>query len=114
MEKAFHVQRVTAKIAAAEKSIGEAMAVAADLFVEMQAAQKGLELSPVLTDPSFAKITEAMTLLAQARTSMVTTHKRMAKINDRVVGIYTDPNCPIGLLDDAEDATKATPLRVVG
>ena len=114
MEKAFHVQRVSAKIAATEKSIDEAMAVAADLFIEMQAAQKGLELSAVLSDPSLAKITEAMALLAQARTSVVTSHKRMAKLNNRVLGYGTSPACPIGLLDDADEDANTAPLRARG
>jgi hypothetical protein len=114
MEKAFHVQRLTTKISAAEKSIDEAMAVMADLLVEMHAAQKGFEVSPVLTDPAFAKITEAMSLLAQSRTSVVTGHKRMAKLHDRVFAIGTSPVC-LGLdIDEAEVSADVVPLRVVG
>jgi hypothetical protein len=114
MEKAFHIQRLTTKVSAAEKSIDEAMAVVADLMVEMQAAQKEFEVSRVLTDPSFAKIAEAMSLLAQSRTSVVTGHKRMAKLHDRVVAIGTSPVC-LGLdIEDAEVSAEVLPLRVVG
>jgi len=113
MDKAFHAQRVTNKIAAAEKSIDEAMALAAELLVEMKVAQDGLELSPVVTDTAFAKITEAMTQLAQARTSIVTGHKRLVKIADvagiRTTGVYT--SCPPGHID--ADDTQSN-LRAVG
>src|SRR5438093_294121 len=105
MEKVFHVQRVATKIASAEKSIDEAMTMAAELLVEMKTAQNGLELSPVVTDTAFAKISEAMTLLSQARTSMVTGHKRLVKIVDvsglRTVGVGTMPGCePVRAFDD--------------
>lgn len=112
MEKAFHVQRLTAKIATAEKSIDAAMAAAADLFIEMQSAQSGLEVSPVMSDPAFAKITEAMTLLAQARTSVVTGHKRLAKLGNRVVGVGTY-ECPPSIEEGDEDVGTAQ-LRRVG
>ena len=70
MEKAFHVQRVAAKIKATERSIEEAMTLAADLMVEMKAAQDGLELGPIVTDSAFAKLAETMGDLAKARTEL--------------------------------------------
>ncbi len=88
MEKAFHVQRVAAKIKATERSIDEAMALAAELMIEMKSAQDGLELGPIVGDSAYAKLSQAIAELAQARSSMVTTHKRLVKIFD-VCGLRT-------------------------
>jgi hypothetical protein len=82
MEKAFHIQRVAAKIKATERSVDEALAQAAELMVEMKAAQDGLELGPVVGDSAYAKLSQAIAELAQARSSIVTTHKRLVKIYD--------------------------------
>lgn len=82
MEKAFHVQRVAAKIKATERSIDEALAQAAELMIEMKSAQDGLELGPVVGDSAYAKLSQAIAELAQARSSIVTTHKRLVKIYD--------------------------------
>jgi hypothetical protein len=114
MEKAFHVQRVATKIKAAELAIDEALMLAAELVVEIRSAQDGLELGPIVTEGAFAKLAESIGQLTQARSSMVGTHKRLARIRqDRLPtvagGIYQTK----GALerDDREDAEE---LRVAG
>jgi hypothetical protein len=82
MEKAFHIQRVAAKMKATERSIDEAMTLAAELMIEMKSAQDGLELGPIVGDSAYAKLSQAMAELAQARSSFITTHKRLVKIYD--------------------------------
>jgi hypothetical protein len=82
MEKVFHIQRIAAKIKGTESAIDEALAQAAELMIEMRAAQDGLELGTVVGDSSFAKLSQAIAELAQARTSVITTHKRLVKIYD--------------------------------
>jgi hypothetical protein len=82
MDKAFYVQRVVAKIQATEQSIDEAVANAAGLLMEIKSAQEGLELGPIVTDSAIAKLTEAMAEIAKARSSIVATHKRLAKISE--------------------------------
>jgi len=113
MEKGFHVQRVSAKIKATERSLDETLALAAELLVEMRTAQDGLELGPIITDSAFAKLTEAMTQLAQARSSMVATHKRLAKIHE-VAGLRTIAGgtyFTTGALDQ-DEADDVAPVRV--
>jgi hypothetical protein len=88
MEKVFHVQRVAAKIKATERSIDEAMVLAAELMIEMKSAQDGLEVGPVVGDSAYAKLSQAIAELAQARSSIVTTHKRLVKIYD-ICGLQT-------------------------
>ena len=114
MEKAFHIQRVAAKIKATERSLDETLALAAELIVEMRAAQDGLELGPIITDSAFAKLTDAVGELAQARSSMVATHKRLAKIYD-FAGLRTVCNTlPITMGADMDEAEKPQQLQVVG
>ena len=116
MEKAFHIQRVAAKIKATERSLDETLVLAADLLVEMRAAQDGLEIGPIITDSAFSKLAEAMTELTQARSSMVTTHRRLQKIID-VAGLQTIAGgtylTPVGTLDQDEAQVDA-PMRAVG
>jgi hypothetical protein len=80
MEKAFYVQRVAAKLKATERSIDEAMTLAAELMIEMKSAQDGLDISPVVGDPAYAKLSQTISELAQARTSIVGTHRRLAHV----------------------------------
>jgi gamma-glutamyl:cysteine ligase YbdK (ATP-grasp superfamily) len=114
MEKAFHVQRVAAKINAVERSLDDTLAQAAELLVEMKTAQQGLELGSVITDSAFAKLTEAMSELAQARSAVVATHKRLVKIYDvadlRAVAAGTIP-ITLGAEVEVEDVA---PLRIAG
>ncbi|MDB5444721.1 MAG: hypothetical protein JWQ97_38 [Phenylobacterium sp.] len=115
MEKGFHVQRVATKIKATERSLDETLALAAELLVEMKTAQDGLGLGPIVTDTAFAKLTDAMGELAQARSSLVATHKRLAKIHE-VAGLRTVAGgtyFTTGALDE-EEAEDFGAVRVAG
>jgi hypothetical protein len=112
MEKAFHIQRVAAKMKATEASIDEAMTLAAELMIEMKAAQDGLEVGAVVGDPAYAKLTQAMAELAQARSSFVGTHKRLAKIYD-ICGLRTVASTTITMhAGDEEEVAETAAVAV--
>ncbi len=114
MEKAFHIQRIAAKIKATERSLDEAMANAAELMVEMKSAQDGFELGSVVTDSAFAKLAEAMAELAQARSGVVATHKRLVKIYD-IAGLRTVASTSITMhARDEELETAPETVAIAG
>jgi hypothetical protein len=112
MEKAFHIQRVATKMKATERSIDEAMTLAAELMIEMKSAQDGLEIGAVVGDSAYAKLTQAMAELAAARTSFVATHKRLAKIYD-ICGLRTVASTTITMHADSEEELEEVAVVAV-
>lgn len=96
MEKALWGKRIAGKIHAGEKNIDEAVRSLSELVAEIHSAQADMNVSAVSTDPSLAKVIEAMALLQQARTSLTTGHRRLEKLGDslgiRAIGPIVKPS----------------------
>lgn len=88
MEKAFVAQRVANKLFATENAIDAAMLEASEMMAEMLKARKELGVSAVVGDQASAKLVEAMTALAAARTAMVEAHGVLGETKLRL-GIRT-------------------------
>ena len=88
MDKTMVAQGVANKLFATEKSIDAAIAESAALLTGLMAAREELRLSATVGDTTSAKIVEAMSLLAQARSTMVAAHKELDDLKLRV-GIRT-------------------------
>jgi hypothetical protein len=103
MEKELRVQRIATKVHAVERSIDDTLALAAELMIEMRGAAGEMNLAAELTDSTYAKLMEAMTTLSSARTSMVSTHRRLDTIREalglRTVGLLSTGK---GMIDEAE------------
>lgn len=97
VDKAFVAQRVATKLFATEKAIDQAMVEAAELMTSMVKARQDLQVSAVFGDQAQAKVVEALSALAAARTSMVEMHAEMAEMKLRLgmrttlVGIEDKP-----------------------
>ena len=106
MEKELRVQRIATKVHAVERSIDDTLVLAAELMIEMRGAAGEMNLAAQLTDSTFAKLVEAMTELQAARTSVVSTHRRLDTIREglglRTVG---------GLVGKQTGAAEAEPVR---
>ena len=88
MDKTMVAQGVANKLFATEKSIDAAIAESAALLTGLMAAREELRLSATVGDTTSAKIVEAMSLLAQARSTMVQAHHELDGLKLRV-GIRT-------------------------
>lgn len=88
MEKELRVQRIATKVHAVERSIDDTLVLAAELMIEMRGASGEMNLAAQLTDSTFAKLVEAMTELQAARTSVVSTHRRLDTIRE-ALGLRT-------------------------
>ena len=102
MEKELRVQRIANKVGAVERSIDDTLVLAAELMIEMRGAAGEMNLAAQLTDSTFAKLIEAMSELQTARTSVVSTHRRLDTIREslglRTVAGLVGKN----LVDEAE------------
>jgi hypothetical protein len=105
MEKELRVQRIATKVHAVERSIDDTLVLAAELMIEMRGASGEMNLAAEMTDSTFAKLVEAMSMLQTARTSMVSTHRRLDTIREalglRTVGVLSTGK---GVIEDT-DAT---------
>src|ERR1700751_1379937 len=103
MEKELRVQRIATKVHAVERSIDDTLALAAELMIEMRGAAGEMNLAAELTDSTYAKLLEAMTTLSSARTSIVSTHRRLDTIREalglRTVGALSTGK---GMIDESE------------
>lgn len=88
MEKEIRVQRIATKVHAVERSIDDTLALAAELMIEMRGAAGEMNLAAELTDSTYAKLMEAMSTMQSARTSMVSTHRRLDTIRE-ALGLRT-------------------------
>jgi hypothetical protein len=113
MEKEIRAQRLAAKIHAVERSIDDALALAAELMIEARAASTEWKLAAQTTDTTFAKIVEAMGHLQTARTSAVGAHKRMEKVRD-AMGIRTTSQIVKMSIEDAEEGSERQVTRIHG
>ena len=84
MDKVFAAKRVATKLRSAEHSIDAALVEASELVAEMLRARKGLSLAANVGDAALAKMTAAMTLLSEARTTMVAGHAELADVQERL------------------------------
>jgi hypothetical protein len=103
MEKELRVQRIATKVHAVERSIDDTLVLAAELMIEMRGAAGEMNLAAEMTDSTFAKLVEAMSVLQTARTNMVSTHRRLDTIREAlglrtVAGLSTGK----GMIDEAE------------
>ena len=113
MDKAIRVQRVAAKVHAVERSIDDALALAAELMVEMRGACSDLNLAAQVSDGAFAKLVEGMGELQAARTSVVASHKRMDKIRE-ALGVRTTSQIVKLSGADSDEDSKSEPMRMHG
>jgi hypothetical protein len=72
-------------------------------MIEMRGAAGEMNLAAELTDSTYAKLMEAMTTLSSARTSMVSTHRRLDTIRE-ALGLRTVAALSTGkgMIDEAE------------
>jgi hypothetical protein len=116
MEKELRVQRIATKVNAIERSIDDTVALAAELMIEMRGATGEMNLAAELTDSTFAKLVEVMSQLQTARTSMVSTHRRLDTIREAlglrtVAGLSTGK----GMIDESEaPRLEASVARIHG
>jgi hypothetical protein len=114
MDKDIRAQRVQAKLHAVERSIDDTMALAAELMIEMRGGAADLKIAAQVGDGALAKLVQAMTELQAARTSVVSTHKRLDKIRE-ALGLRTVAGFDYkGIADDLDvevrDSAPATRL----
>jgi hypothetical protein len=88
MDKMIVAQGVANKLFSTEKAVDAAIAEAATLLTGLMDAREELRLSATVGATTSAKIVEAMSLLSQARTSMVEAHHELDSLKLRV-GIRT-------------------------
>jgi hypothetical protein len=88
VDKVFAAKRVTTKLRDTEHAIDAAMIETSELVADLLRARKELGLGANVGDAAMAKITAALSLLSDARTSMVDAHAEMAEVQLRL-GIRT-------------------------
>jgi hypothetical protein len=116
MEKELRVQRIATKVHAVERSIDDTLVLAAELMIEMRGAAGEMNLAAEMTDSTFAKLVEAMSVLQTARSNMVSTHRRLDTIREAlglrtVAGLSTGK----GMIDESEaPRMEATVARLHG
>jgi hypothetical protein len=108
VDKVFTVKRVATKIRSAEHSVDAAMVEASEMIVELLRARKELGLAANVGDVAIAKMSEALSLLSEARTAMVASHAELAEVQLRI-GVRTR----MDVEDKAEPTTASATLREV-
>jgi hypothetical protein len=88
VDKVFAAKRVATKLRSAEHSIDAALVEASEVLAEMIRARKEMGLAANVGDAAIAKMTAAMSLLSEARTTMVAGHAELAEVQLRI-GIRT-------------------------
>jgi hypothetical protein len=88
VEKAFVAQRVANKLFATEAAVDAAMVETMEMMAELIQARKDLELSATVGNGASAKLANAVTALAAARTAVVEAHAELDEVRQRV-GIRT-------------------------
>jgi hypothetical protein len=100
VDKVLVARRVAGKLHATEAAVDAALAEATQLMGEMIRGRQETKISAISTDPSMAKVSAAIALLAQARTAMVEAHAELDELRLRV-GIRTR-------MDGSEDKVEQT------
>lgn len=106
MEKEFWGKRVGNKFRAGEKQIDAAVVALMEVVSEVQQAQADLAVSAVATNPTLAKVMEAIMHLQEARTDMVSGHRRIEQLGNEL-GIRTTANGPIYKGIDRSESVEA-------
>jgi flagellin-like hook-associated protein FlgL len=114
MEKALWGKRIADKIHAGENQIDEAIRSTMNIIAEVQSAQADMNVSAVATDPSIAKLVDALSALQQARTSLVAGHRRLEKLGETLDmrTVAWGVGKPLGLEQDEVMASETR--RVAG
>ncbi|HUO11160.1 MAG TPA: hypothetical protein VMU37_00235 [Caulobacteraceae bacterium] len=107
MDKVFVAKRVATKMRSAEHSVDTTMIEASELMGELLRARKELGVAANVGDAAIAKVSAALSLLAEARTSMVAAHSDLAEVQLRI-GIRTR----MDVEDKAEPTTAAAAREV--
>jgi len=95
LDKALVAQKLANRVFATEAAVDTALAEAMALIASMAEARKELGLAATVGDAATAKVAEAVSILADARSSIVAAHGELADLKLRV-GIRTKM---IGVLD---------------
>jgi hypothetical protein len=88
VEKAFVAQRVANKLFATEAAVDAAMVETMEMMAELIQARKDLALSATVGNGVSAKLGDAISALAAARTAVVEAHLELDEVRARV-GIRT-------------------------
>lgn len=97
MEKALIAQKLANKLFATEAAVDAAMNEAMALLAGMAEARKEAGMAATVGNEATAKIAEAISTLAQARTQVVAAHEQLADLKLRVgirtkmIGIFDKP-----------------------
>ncbi len=95
MEKALAAQKLANKLFATEAAVDAAMAEAMTLLAGMMETRKEFGLSATVGDTAAAKVAEAISTLAAAKSAIVVAHGEMADLKLRI-GLRTKL---IGVID---------------
>lgn len=88
VEKAFVAQRVANKLFATEAAVDAAMVETMEMMAELIQARKDLGLSATVGNGVSAKLGDAVSALAAARTAVVEAHLELDEVRQRI-GIRT-------------------------
>jgi hypothetical protein len=110
MERQLWAKRVGDRIKAGESKIDDAIRSVMELVQEVQTAQSDMSVSPTVTDTAMVKLMESLTALQTARTSMVSSHRRLDKIGQslglRTTGVGFDFKYLVGDEGAADEALE--------
>lgn len=112
MEKSLWAKRVIDKLHGGERNIDTAIRSLTELMNEVQDAQGDLNVSAVATNPSLAKIMEAMMSLQEARTHLTASHHRLDKLGKVLQMRTTSFSTPLKISPD-EQETRADTAQAV-
>lgn len=107
MEKALAAQQLANKLFATEAAVDAAMTEAMTLLSGMIETRKDFGLSSSVGDVAAAKVAEAISTLAAAKSAIVVAHNEMADLKLRV-GIRTKL---IGVIDKPANAPNTQRLN---
>jgi len=102
VEKALVAQKLANKLFATEAAVDAAMAEAMNLLAGMAEARKEAGMSATVGNEATAKIAEAISILAQARTAVVEAHGELNDLKLRV-GIRTKM---VGIMDKPPEGSN--------
>ena len=108
VDKALVAQKLANKLFATEAAVDAAMAEAMDFLAGMAEARTEARMAATVGNEATAKIAEAISILAQARTAVVAAHGELADLKLRA-GVRTKM---IGIMDKPPEGSS-TPLAVL-
>jgi len=99
-------RRVATKLFATESAVDAALAEATEFMADLLRARKDVNVAATVSDPTIAKVAEAIAALSAARTAMVASHGELNEIKLRL-GIRTK-------MDGGEDKLEGAPKATTG